>query len=161
VNAGDVRVIERCQHLRLAAEARQPVVEIDGWPGRGQQDLDRHVAAERRIMRAIDLAHPAPADQADDAEVAGEGVARLPLFHREPRRGIQNPMRRGVGAQHAPDDGQQRRVAAARLLHVPRPIAVWHVQGGLEDGASPPKLIRIVNRLKRTLAHPSLPVYSS
>jgi hypothetical protein len=49
-------VIERGQHLRFALEAGQSF-RISGE--RGGQDLQRDVAIESRIARAIDLAHSA------------------------------------------------------------------------------------------------------
>ena len=63
VNAGDAGMIQRREHLRLAAEPRQPI----GVAGHARrQDLHGHVAAQPRIAGAIDLAHPAAAQQRDD-----------------------------------------------------------------------------------------------
>jgi hypothetical protein len=50
---GDVRVIERGEHLLFALEPRHAVGV--GRP-RFRQDLDRHLAPEPRVARAIDLA---------------------------------------------------------------------------------------------------------
>ena len=52
-------MIERGEHARLALEARQPIGVAGEAP---RQDLDRDVAAELRVARAIDLAHAADAD---------------------------------------------------------------------------------------------------
>jgi hypothetical protein len=52
VNASDVRMIEGGEQLRLSLEPRK-TVRIDGKQLR--QDLQRDVAIERRIARAIDL----------------------------------------------------------------------------------------------------------
>ena len=49
-------MIERGEHLRLALEARE-AIGIGGE--RLGQDLDRDVAPELRVARAVDLAHPA------------------------------------------------------------------------------------------------------
>ena len=57
--ARDVRVIQRREHLRLALEPREPV--RIGRERLGQH-LDRDVAVQPRVARAIDLAHPAGAD---------------------------------------------------------------------------------------------------
>ena len=55
IDRGDVRMVERGQHLRFAPESRQPVRL--GREGVGQ-DLQRHVAVESEIPRAIHLAIP-------------------------------------------------------------------------------------------------------
>ncbi len=59
VDCGDVRMIERREHLRFAAEPRQ-AIRIDREDLR--QHLQRDVATELRIACAIDLAHPAGAE---------------------------------------------------------------------------------------------------
>ena len=61
VDRGDVRMIQRRERLRFALEPRQ-ALGISGE--RVGQDLDRDLAAERRVRRAIDLPHPAFADLA-------------------------------------------------------------------------------------------------
>ena len=71
VDLRDVRMIERREELRFPAEPRQAIGIVgDG----GQQDLDRHVAIQLRIARAIDLAHPTRADARRDL-VAAEPLA--------------------------------------------------------------------------------------
>ena len=52
-------MVQRGERLRLAFEARQ-TIRIGGKQLR--QDLQRHVAVQARIARAIDLAHPAGAE---------------------------------------------------------------------------------------------------
>jgi hypothetical protein len=65
-DGGDPGVAQRGQQLGLALEARQPL----GVPGEVLgQDLDRHVAAERRVLGAPDHTHPALADLLDQAVV--------------------------------------------------------------------------------------------
>jgi hypothetical protein len=55
IDLRDVRVIEAGKHLRLAVEAREALrVAREG----GRQNLERHVASQLRVARAIDLAHP-------------------------------------------------------------------------------------------------------
>ena len=74
VNPGDVGVIERCEHLCLALEPGQPIGiarEVIG------QDLDRDLAVEPHVARAVDLAHAAGAERSEDlvraeASVGGE-----------------------------------------------------------------------------------------
>ena len=58
-----MRVIERRSELRLALEAREPLGIVRERVG---QDLDRDVAAEPRVARAIDLAHAAGAESDKD-----------------------------------------------------------------------------------------------
>ena len=67
VDGGDVRVIERRQHLRFAREARQPL-GIGGE--RLRQDLERDLAIEPRVARAVHLAHAACTEQRHDLEGA-------------------------------------------------------------------------------------------
>ena len=61
VDRADVRMIERGEQPRFALEAREP---SGSRRERARQDLDRDVAAELRVARAIDLAHAARADAA-------------------------------------------------------------------------------------------------
>ena len=66
VDRGDVGMIERGQQFRLALEAHQPVgVGAEGL----RQDLDRHLAVERGVDRAPDLAHAALAELVDEPVV--------------------------------------------------------------------------------------------
>ena len=63
VNRGDVGVIQRRQAPRLPREPRQAI----GVSGHGvRQNLDRHVAAEPRIPRPIDLAHTSGTEGTDN-----------------------------------------------------------------------------------------------
>ena len=63
VDLGDVRMVQRGERPRLAREAGQ-LFRTRGK--RRRQDLDRDVAIERRVARAVDLAHPARTERADD-----------------------------------------------------------------------------------------------
>ena len=63
VDVGDVRMIERRQHLRFAAEPRETIRIIgNGW----QQHLDRDVAIQLGIARAKYFAHSTRAERRDD-----------------------------------------------------------------------------------------------
>ena len=77
VDRGDVWMIQRGQQASLAVEARAP-------PGIDAEDLgqnlDRDVAAELRVVGAIDLPHPAGAQELNDPI----RTDRRPRF--EPRR---------------------------------------------------------------------------
>ena len=64
VDVRDVRMVQRRERLRFAREPREPVgVAGDRESGR---TLDRDLAIQLRVARAIDLAHPADADAGDD-----------------------------------------------------------------------------------------------
>ena len=59
VDGSDVRMIQRGERLRFARESRQALPVMRERLG---QDLDRHVAIQRGIAHAIDLAHAPFAD---------------------------------------------------------------------------------------------------
>ena len=83
VNAADVRMIQRGEHLRFALEAREPLrINREGR----RQDFDRDVAIQLRVARAIDFAHPADTEQAVDAEHPDLRSDRAPLEQPERRR---------------------------------------------------------------------------
>ena len=54
VEAGDVGVVQRSEYSRLPFEAGQPLGVLRDLL---QEQLDRHLAAELRILRPIDLSH--------------------------------------------------------------------------------------------------------
>ena len=63
VDRKDVRVVQRADGTRFQLEASQPL----GVRGqRGGQHLDRDLAAEARIARAVHLAHPSGTERGDD-----------------------------------------------------------------------------------------------
>jgi hypothetical protein len=63
VDVRDVRVVERRQHLRLSVESVEPLgIRREQL----RQHLDRDVAIQPRIARAIDLAHAAGAEGGND-----------------------------------------------------------------------------------------------
>ena len=71
----DVRVVERREDLRFALEARE-AIGIGGE--RVGQDLERDVAIQLRVARAIHLAHAAGAEQRNhfigtDTSAVGKG----------------------------------------------------------------------------------------
>jgi hypothetical protein len=55
----DVRMVEGCEHLSLAAEAGHPLMILRE---RRRQDLDRDVAPEGSVASAVDLTHAPGAD---------------------------------------------------------------------------------------------------
>ena len=60
VNVRDVRVVQRREQLRFAAETREALgIVRDRW----QQDLDGDVAIQLRVVGPIDLAHAADAER--------------------------------------------------------------------------------------------------
>jgi hypothetical protein len=58
VNVSDVWMVERREHLRFTLETGEAIVIVGK---RLRQDLDRHVAIQLGIVRAIDLTHAAGA----------------------------------------------------------------------------------------------------
>ena len=64
VDRGDVRMIQRGQHARFALE---PTRRSGSEANAAGQDLDRDVACEPRVARAIDFAHAAGAEKGVDA----------------------------------------------------------------------------------------------
>ena len=63
VDRGDVGVVEGGQQLRFASEPRHEVRIVRGAGGQG---LDRHITTQPFVAAAIDVAHPALAQSADD-----------------------------------------------------------------------------------------------
>ena len=63
VDRGDVRMIQRGEHFRFALESREPIASAATTAGR---TLDRDLALQLRVGRAIDLAHAARADLRGD-----------------------------------------------------------------------------------------------
>jgi hypothetical protein len=63
VDVRDVRMVERGQHLRFAAEPREAVGVVRHLR---EQDLDRDLAMQVRIARPIDFAHAPGAQQGND-----------------------------------------------------------------------------------------------
>ena len=89
---GDVRMIERGEHPRLAREPGDAVGVEDEILG---QHLDGHAASELRVASAIDLAHAAGAERGGDFVDAqrgsrcnghGNGCRNLPLCGRRRHR---------------------------------------------------------------------------
>ncbi len=59
----DVWMVQRREHLRLATESGQTIAIVGD---RRQQHLDRDVAIQLRVARAVDLAHAARAKGGED-----------------------------------------------------------------------------------------------
>ena len=70
-----IRVVERRQRLRLTLEAGHPLFVLREALG---QHLDRHLALQLGVARAIHLAHAAGAERSDDL-VRAEGAAGFEL----------------------------------------------------------------------------------
>jgi len=73
VQMRDVRVIEGREHSRLPLEAGEPFGVLRESSG---QDLDRDIAPELGVLRAIDLAHATRADGGGDLEGAKADAGR-------------------------------------------------------------------------------------
>ncbi len=63
VDRGDVRMVETARGRGLLLEAVETIRVLGERRG---QDLDRDLALEPRILRAVDLAHPPGADRRED-----------------------------------------------------------------------------------------------
>jgi hypothetical protein len=82
VDLGDVRMVQRRQHLRFALQAREPI----GIAGkRFRQDLDRHLSLQPGVARAIHLTHAAAAERLGDF-VGAEGCPALQAHRMRVRR---------------------------------------------------------------------------
>ncbi len=90
VHRRDVRVVERCEELRLALESREP---LGVGRERGGQDLDRHLAVERGVDGFPDDAHAPFAEALDEAVVQQHPTG----FEAQP-----SPSARGVIIQRVP-----------------------------------------------------------
>ncbi len=120
-------MIQRRQHPRLALEAREPL-----WIAREvtRENLDRDLAFQRRIARAIDFAHPARAEQAVHvirADPAARQHRRTDIAHqlrRDRRRVAVEKRARGRRLREQRlDFASQRLVARARLRQKRRALA--------------------------------------
>ena len=77
----NVRVVERCQHLRLAFEPREAI----GVVGDGRQEhFERDIAMELPVVRPVDFAHPSASQVGADlvrakgsADGENHGVSEL------------------------------------------------------------------------------------
>ena len=73
VDGDDVRVVERAGRLGLVLEAAQPLGVLGEV---GVDDLERHIAREPLVARAVDLAHAALAEERDDLVRPDPGARR-------------------------------------------------------------------------------------
>ncbi len=81
VDCGDVRMIERCEDLGLALEARH-ALWIRGE--RSGEDFERDITAELGIACAIDFAHSASTERAENC--VGAEARLIGKRHRQERR---------------------------------------------------------------------------
>ena len=107
VDRGDVGVIEDARGLGLLLEAAQAVGVLR--EGR-RQDLDRDLAPEPRVLRPVDLPHPARADRRED-------LVRAQLRAGRERHGAFSPALSGTlpdvrGANSLPTGGREEVRAA-------------------------------------------------
>ena len=91
VDAADVRVRDLPRHADFGVELREPAgVAVDV----GRQELQRDRLAELQVVGAVDLAHAAAAQAADDAVAAAEeGAGRKAAV--VDRAGAREPSARG------------------------------------------------------------------
>ena len=75
VDDDDVRVRQPRDRLRLAQRPLPPLGQRDAVAGLDPQELDRDLAIELRIVRRVDLAHPAAPDQPQHDVAADDRAA--------------------------------------------------------------------------------------
>lgn len=71
VDSGDVRMVQRGQHLRLAPQSGEPVGIAGELVG---QHLDCHLALERRVLSPVDGPHAIRPEFAEDPVGAERGT---------------------------------------------------------------------------------------
>ena len=117
VHAAHVRMGDLPREPNFLVEARQPVGAMGDLL---RQELESDGLAELQVVGAIDLAHAAAAQQADDAVAAGEHRAGNEL------RAVERVRRRQpIGRGH----GQRRRVRRVHAGAACRAVAArfWNV----------------------------------
>ena len=102
----DVWMIEACHHARFVLEAREP---IGIGSHVGGQDLERHVAAETRVARAVDLAHSTRAERRDDVISAQASSGR-----ERHRATVTHPFWKGPPSQDQAIDAMRQRAGTRR-----------------------------------------------
>jgi hypothetical protein len=107
VDGADIRMIEGSEHSGFALEAREPFRLRREM---AREDLDRHVAAQGRVARAIHLAHAADAEQALDAIRTDRRAGREPRRGRGDQLGHERANRR---IDHSPRRLRQERLDLA------------------------------------------------
>ena len=127
VDRADVRMIERCENVGFALEAREPV-GIDGEELR--KDLERDVAIELCVARTIDLAHAAGADSANDlvraSRVPLERLATVePCDYRVRRSKLAAPWARSAAGM--PDDRMGQGAGGERPVARTGPRALFRM----------------------------------
>ena len=89
VDDDDVRVRQARDRLRLAQRPLPPLGQRHAGARLDAQQLDRDLAVQLRIVRRVDLAHPAAPDQPQHDVAADARAARercLPVIQREANR---------------------------------------------------------------------------
>ena len=125
VDRADVRVIERRERPRFAREAGAALGI--GGEVRGQ-DLDRDVATELAVARAIDLAHAAGAERRHDR------VGPEPTIDHRRRAGRS----RGHAGGRALEEPRRRRLELEQRLHFLSQPVVSLARLGQERARAPP-----------------------
>jgi hypothetical protein len=118
VNPADVVMRDLSSGAHLLVESRQSrrIANRPGW-----QELQGHGLAECEVIRAINLAHSAAAEEADDAIAAGEDRSG------GSNRGRRSQMR-CADASGAGDRGHRRRQQSGPACRAPTGF-VWHRTG--------------------------------
>jgi hypothetical protein len=115
IDGADVLVVESREYLGFALEADQ-TVRVLGEERR--EDLDRHVAIELAVARAVHVAHPATAKVVDDrirAELPSDERRGLLCSHPRHRGPAQEFVGRGLPRQEGLDFFAQLAIAGTHL----------------------------------------------
>jgi hypothetical protein len=149
VNRTDVSVVQRGEELGFALEACEPIGVLRE---RARQRLDRNLTAELRISGAVNLAHPAGTERADDevrAELSPRGQCHgRRSTQRRPGRGqgALNGLSILVGVAHHWDCGQAAGRSRHRIGLAPRGGAEFHdlrrADGTSGQPRAPPRVAR-------------------
>jgi hypothetical protein len=147
MNAGNIRVTERRQHLRLALQPRHSVrVERES----SRDHFERNVPTEVEVVRAINLAHAATAQQGAHTQVSSEHYAFM-----EVARGaaIQQPVTFCVAREHSLNFSDQARITVTGLIDKARTLGGRKLDGGLENLADLAKFVRTQNADRLQMVH--------
>ena len=105
----DVRVGEAAGGLGLALEAARELVLAAEL---GQQDLDREIAAHHHVLGAVDGAHAADADAADDAVALADDGADERIDHGRAAEGTEGVLQLDLGVASSAARHRQRPASA-------------------------------------------------
>ena len=147
MDARDIGVIERGQHLRFALEALHSVA---GEGERSREHFERNIAVELDIVRTINFAHAAAAQQGSETKVPPENCA---FMEANCRPAIQQGIAFCVAGEHPLNFRDQARITATGLIDKALALGGRKFDGGLENLADFAKLVRAQYAERLRLVH--------